>query len=251
MSLCQPSNHFSCGACCGVFNLKLSQEEIHKLLRLRSNTLPKTSPFSRLSALQYRDRQEKEEEKIPRHNEEIYVCPFLGFLDDREKKIGCLIHPYRTGVEDSQNCSFYGASICQAYACPNMDSPHSQLWENFFQEQNWDYFTYSQIAGDPISLRYIEDFFLQIRIGVAQMLQEHREIVLQILKEKVTSNNKSLLKQTSFDSDMQAHQKKDTLAKLVGRVQLDKTTVEKLQRIHREGFFRLNNIQAKSENRAT
>ena len=138
MNACQ-KNSVSCFACCGLANLDLPSDQKEALLDHRTHEFEKLNmDFSRFP--EYRQRREKEEEAIPRHNSETYVCPFLGYLEPRRP--GCMIHPARTGDPKSQNYSFYGASICLSYDCPAKDreeenghSLYSDFLESSFPEQ--------------------------------------------------------------------------------------------------------------------
>jgi hypothetical protein len=113
MSLCQNEN--SCVACCGTLNLQLSNEALRHLLSERTAQCPGEGRADHASLVAYRHAREKIESSLKRYDESIYVCPFAGWIDTG--RAGCLIHPVRTGRPDSQNASFYGASICQSYNC--------------------------------------------------------------------------------------------------------------------------------------
>jgi hypothetical protein len=51
--------------------------------------------------------------------EVIYCCEYLGFLDEGEKKVGCLLHPIQNGGEDLRDVSFYGKELCDGHFCPS------------------------------------------------------------------------------------------------------------------------------------
>ncbi|MCR9143150.1 MAG: hypothetical protein NXI24_12925 [bacterium] len=160
-SACQREAGVSCGACCGIFNLDLRNAGPDPV-RARSDLLiERTRAFATVRFDQaadfvaYRQAREAAEESIPRFNSEIYACPFFGLIDwdlstdsdldvsgdinangDRDGegegesgasgRTGCLAHPARTGLDHTQNFSFYGASICQAYDCRNKDQDADQ-----------------------------------------------------------------------------------------------------------------------------
>jgi hypothetical protein len=49
----------------------------------------------------------------------VRVCPLLGFIDDEQRKVGCLGHPKVTGGADLRDCGVYRASICETFTCPS------------------------------------------------------------------------------------------------------------------------------------
>jgi len=49
--------------------------------------------------------------------EEIYTCEFLGFIDDDERKVGCLVHPLINDGADLRDHAYYGAETCGAHRC--------------------------------------------------------------------------------------------------------------------------------------
>ncbi len=135
----------SCGACCGIFNLQLNPAERTQLLADRERAFRSVRADFSLneSYVAYRTERESLERKIPRSNPEVYVCPFFGYLDDEMdgngfRRTGCMVHPTITGREKSQDFSFYGTSICQAYDCRNKErdelqgSPYSRLLAELF-----------------------------------------------------------------------------------------------------------------------
>jgi hypothetical protein len=49
----------------------------------------------------------------------VRVCPFLGYLDDRRARVGCLAHPLVTGGPDLRDCGAYDARTCDSFFCPS------------------------------------------------------------------------------------------------------------------------------------
>ena len=189
---CQRKN-VSCGACCGIYNLDIADAKGYdKLLKQRSIKLKEISLKDRQALLAYRHRQERVEAKLRRRDPEIYVCPFLAYLDLDHKRIGCMIHPCRTGQSDSQDLSFYGASICRNYDCPNKEedkrSYYALLLERCFSESH----DYSRLMADrtfflflkQISPKLTEKLFFKLKDMPASKLQgknfsiEHSRIAL-------------------------------------------------------------------------
>ncbi len=115
--LCQPDEHKSCGACCGLYNL-LDHSRETLTLQLESNT----SLFFSLGEPPDLDLyRELRGEFWPQHKlcETIYNCEFIGFLDSGRKKIGCLLHPALHHGIDLRTCSFYGVEMCDGHFCPS------------------------------------------------------------------------------------------------------------------------------------
>ena len=144
-STCQRRSAW-CTSCCGLPNLDVPGETRALLVRTRTAEFAAVEVRSPEAVVEYRDRREREEQALPRHNIEIYVCPFLGQLDERGR-LGCLIHPSRTGVADSQRFSFYGARVCADYDCrvkEEDDGDYSELLAMLFPESE----SYGQLAAD-------------------------------------------------------------------------------------------------------
>ena len=126
MNYCYNRNN-SCSACCGFSNLKLSHEQ------KKAWALENTEAFLSLDITNAKNlvafRKEGEEYLLnKRYRDDIYVCPFVGLVDEDKSKTGCLLHPQGSPHPDigvwphPQNFSFYGESICLAYDCPSKES---------------------------------------------------------------------------------------------------------------------------------
>lgn len=148
-SACQ-HDKFSCGACCGIFNLKTDAAPI---LTARTERFAAVNTAHAPSVVAYRAEMEKIESEIPRADPGVYVCPFLGYIS--AGRMGCLVHPIRTGNPHSQNFSFYGASICQAYDCPPKDADPRGGYADLLSlcAQNGE--EYSRLAGDTLFFRAV------------------------------------------------------------------------------------------------
>lgn len=177
-------NQFSCFSCCGLFNLKLNTDSQYQLLNERTEHLKKlmnnSLKLDRLSLLNYRLERELIENQIDKYNYEVYVCPFLGFINN--SRIGCMIHPSITNDQKSQDVSFYGSSICLSYDCrvKEEDSSffykqsiekmielilESNQWDDFLKESGLNknifiqHFIYSRFIGDFVFYRFVEFYF--------------------------------------------------------------------------------------------
>ncbi len=237
MSFCQPDNsNFSCGACCGFLNLKLSKKEIIGLLAQRTIEFQGSVHFQENHTIAaYRQSREKIEKDIPKFDETTYNCPFLGNIS--AGKVGCMIHPEATQNPKSQNFSFYGASICQGYDCKNKERQTAEHWERFLANLDIDSFSYSLIAGDHVSLSKIENFFFALGIEGDEFFQTLENILI-VLIEKILymrGLKDSMGFITSFETDYSTPDE-DTLYALCERlgIQPDTKFFEKMKNIAKE-----------------
>ena len=117
MHLCQPEQGKSCGACCGLYNWHdHTRPTLTALLRRRR------ALFLSLGVgpdLAHYSREAKALHHGPKLLEDIHNCEFLGFLDDGERKVGCLLHPSVNEGVDLRDFSFYGPGLCAAHLCPS------------------------------------------------------------------------------------------------------------------------------------
>lgn len=126
--LCQPGGGASCGACCGLYNFRdHSREALTRALRRRTETvrpLPK-EPESYAAAARSLRRWDKNPLFPP-----VRLCPLLGFLDEEEKRVGCMAHPLVTGGVDLRDCGAYNSKTCASFECPSflwLNAPQARL----------------------------------------------------------------------------------------------------------------------------
>ncbi len=116
--LCQPDANKSCGACCGLYNYADStKDSLSRRIRERTNYFRETVGCQAdLPGFSHKVKMSEDTSKI---YEVIYCCEYLGFLDDAEKKVGCLLHPCQNGGADMREVSFYGRELCEGHLCPS------------------------------------------------------------------------------------------------------------------------------------
>lgn len=121
LSLCQPGEGASCGACCGLYNFKVhTRSAVTKELRRHTDLLSRTPRTKEAYAAAA---EHLKEHQPPPAFSDVRVCPLLGFLDGgQEQRVGCLAHPKHTGGVDLRDCGVYRAEICEGFECP------SHLW---------------------------------------------------------------------------------------------------------------------------
>lgn len=117
MTLCQRAGA-SCGACCGLYNrADFSRATLAAELRRRTRALagvPRTPAAFRAAA------RALEAGAAPPLFPSVRVCPLLGFLDEGERRVGCLAHSEATGGLDLRDRGAYDATTCEAFRCPSM-----------------------------------------------------------------------------------------------------------------------------------
>jgi len=116
--LCQPDAGKSCGACCGLYNYTDSTR-LSLVSRLRSRTERFRRIVQGMDDLSIFSEQTKRLEDQAKRYEVIYCCEYIGFLDDDEKRVGCLLHPLQNEGSDLRGASFYGKELCDGHFCPS------------------------------------------------------------------------------------------------------------------------------------
>jgi hypothetical protein len=118
--LCQTPEGASCGACCGLYNVReWSFEALRDLLLLRTALYDET-PGNFEAILKFRDRIVAEE--CPeRPIEDFHHCPYIGLLGENKSRVGCLLHPLnpKNNNFDFRGLSDYGGMTCRVYFCPS------------------------------------------------------------------------------------------------------------------------------------
>ncbi len=116
--LCQPGAGKSCGACCGLYNYADSTRE-SLTERLRSRTGLFRRSVRQPADLAAFSREIRRAEDGAKLYEVIYCCEYLGFLDEEERRVGCLLHPRQNNGTDLRGVSFYGRELCDGHFCPS------------------------------------------------------------------------------------------------------------------------------------
>ncbi|MGD9819085.1 MAG: hypothetical protein AB7V04_10355 [Desulfomonilaceae bacterium] len=118
-NICRPDKFKSCAACCGLYNVAdASERSLGAELRKRSflfrdvprnvNDLVNFKQFIARSG------------SMTMIDPDIHVCEFIGFLDQEEHVVGCMLHPDSTGNKgiDFRGLCHYGAMACKSFYCP-------------------------------------------------------------------------------------------------------------------------------------
>ena len=116
--LCQPDKQKSCGWCCGLYNSHdTSRAGLVRKLRARTEEFTRTRRTA--EAILYFSERHREKEKSQLLDPEFYSCEFVGFLNEEETLVGCMLHPLArgNGGTDWRGLSFHGAMACQGFFC--------------------------------------------------------------------------------------------------------------------------------------
>lgn len=117
--LCQIGETVSCGACCGLYNVRdPSREALNRLLSRRTERFAQTNR-SMDALLRFRtetERRENQSRPLP----EFHHCPYLGLIGAERSRVGCLLHSLGEGNGgiDYRSISHYGGLACSSYFCP-------------------------------------------------------------------------------------------------------------------------------------
>ncbi len=182
--MCHPSDgQVSCGACCGLFNLKLKPREYKDLLLERTLEFKSKVDYNtRYTVAAYRQNRESIEAKYKKQDEMTYNCPYLGYVDDSNSKIGCMIHPIFTGDPKSQNFSFYGTSICQGYDCKNKEHIASSLIESLILKVAKSSIEFSHLASDHILIFALEKWLSFKGWSISEGIEKMESLLIKILQ---------------------------------------------------------------------
>jgi hypothetical protein len=107
----------SCGACCGLYNVvRNNRQDLERLLAERTTRfadVPREigplDAFAQWSARQ----------AGPPPLAHFHHCPFVGFMGEGPRRVGCLLHPLAAGNQgvDLRGLSYYGSFTCRTYFC--------------------------------------------------------------------------------------------------------------------------------------
>ena len=166
LHLCQPDNQKSCGACCGLYNwTHHSRSALHDILSLQTDQLAVHLKRGDLEA--YRSLRQK---RIKNNKlcHDIYNCEFLGFLDARRTRVGCLAHPLVNNGRDLRDLCLYGREICQNHFCPGY-SCFSTIQQKAVIQCLDDWYLYGLIITD---IDLVKEFFRLVEDRIGDSLKE-------------------------------------------------------------------------------
>jgi hypothetical protein len=167
-SLCQPDSTKSCGACCGLYNWEdHSRAALEPLIRRRTSLF-----HSWQNDLRQFQEIYSQEARLPNPKllEAIYNCEFLGFLDEEERRVGCLLHPSVNQGEDLRNYCFYGADLCAGHFCPSY-SCLSRTEQKVVSASLEDWYLYGLVITD---IDLVKELCWHVQMRLGDGLREER-----------------------------------------------------------------------------
>jgi hypothetical protein len=105
----------------------------------------------------YFSEKNREEEKFQPLDPEFYSCEFVGFLNEEETRVGCMLHPLArgNGGTDWRGLSFHGAMACQGFFCRSYRELSPVQKEIILSTVN-DWFLFGLVISDA---DFIHSFF--------------------------------------------------------------------------------------------
>jgi hypothetical protein len=116
--LCQPDRQKSCAWCCGLYNsCHKSRAGLARELKTRTGEFARTTRT--VEAILHFSESNRLKEKSRLLDLDFYSCEFVGFLNEEETLVGCMLHPLArgNGGRDWRGLSFHGAMACQGFFC--------------------------------------------------------------------------------------------------------------------------------------
>jgi hypothetical protein len=105
----------------------------------------------------YFSEKHREQEKSRLLDPEFYSCEFVGFLNEEETRVGCMLHPLArgNGGRDWRGLSFHGAMACQGFFCRSYRELSPIQKEIILSTVN-DWFLFGLVISDA---DFIHSFF--------------------------------------------------------------------------------------------
>jgi hypothetical protein len=156
LHLCQPDEQKSCAWCCGLYNTHVaSRAGLARKLRARTDEFARTRRT--LEGILNFSERIKEKEKSQLLDPEFYSCEFVGFLNEEETRVGCMLHPlaHGNGGKDWRGLSFHGAMACQGFFCRSYRELSTIQKEIVLSSVN-DWFLFGLVISDA---DFIHGFF--------------------------------------------------------------------------------------------
>ena len=154
--LCQPDRQKSCAWCCGLYNSSYkSRAGLARELKARTDEFARTRRT--VKAILYFSESNRLKEKCQLFDPDFYSCEFVGFLNEEETLVGCMLHPLApgNGGTDWRGLSFHGAMACQGFYCRSYRELSPFQKEIILSAVN-DWYVYGLLISDA---DFIHSFF--------------------------------------------------------------------------------------------
>jgi hypothetical protein len=105
----------------------------------------------------YFSEKNREKEKSQPLDPAFFSCEFVGFLNEEETRVGCMLHPLArgNGGTDWRGLSFHGAMACQGFFCRSHRELSTVQKEIILSTVN-DWFLFGLVISD---VDFIHSFF--------------------------------------------------------------------------------------------
>ncbi len=100
----------------------------------------------------------------------IYNCEFIGFIDEEQCRVGCMLHPMVTGDADLRDHCFYGAEICSGHFCPGY-SCFTTAQQRAVVNATSDWYLYGLAITD---IDLVKEFFKLVEDSLGEGIKEKR-----------------------------------------------------------------------------
>ncbi|TKB25636.1 hypothetical protein FCL47_13980 [Desulfopila sp. IMCC35006] len=172
--LCQVNETVSCGACCGLYNLpNLSRKKLETILAQRTETFASV-PRTEDGIFTFK-RSNKGPHRLSRPFPGFHHCPFLGFIGERKRCVGCLLHPAAPGNNgvDYRSLSWYGELACRTYLCPATQKL-SAVYKSILTQTLDNWYVFGLIVTEhALVTAYFKE--MEIRLGRPVAVDDYRQ----------------------------------------------------------------------------
>jgi hypothetical protein len=166
--LCQVNEHVSCGACCGLYNVRdASRNTLAELLEYRTRRFSKT-PRDVDAILGFAEEILGREPRM-RPYPGFHHCPYIGLVGDGRSRVGCLLHPLAdgNGGVDFRGLSYYGGLACRTYFCPACKALNP-VYKQILRAVADDWHTYGLIVTETA---LVDAFFQELEKRLGRRLE--------------------------------------------------------------------------------
>jgi hypothetical protein len=177
ISLCHPDSKKSCGACCGLYNYEdNSRETLSRLMHERTDVF-RSKIKDGVDVGRIKDHLE--DIKTPKKLfDVIYNCPFIGFVDEGRRRVGCMIHPINNNGVEMRDVSFYGAKLCNDHECPSF-TYLSETEKRGVSSVIDDWYLYGLVITD---IDFVKEYFRILAEALGEEIKPERLMISEVKK---------------------------------------------------------------------
>ena len=158
----------SCAACCGLYNWQdHSRTAITELISMQTDLFMQLDSYENLDSYRNIRNSRLNNTKL---FETIYNCEFIGFIDKKRQRVGCLLHPSVTGDHELRNHCFYGSKICNEHFCPGYGCLTTAEQQAVVATVH-DWYLYGLVITD---IDLVKDFFKHVENKLGESIKPTR-----------------------------------------------------------------------------